>query len=52
MSTTFQQHVSQEQKRFPGATGEFTRPMSGISLATKMTQAQPYPAPTHIRLHR
>lgn len=40
MITTFQQHVSQEQKRFPGATGEFTWLMSGISLATKMIQAQ------------
>lgn len=36
MITTFQQHVSQDQKRFPDATGEFTWLMSGISLATKM----------------
>jgi fructose-1,6-bisphosphatase I len=40
MITTFQQHVSQEQRHFPGATGEFTWLMSGISLATKMIQAQ------------
>jgi fructose-1,6-bisphosphatase I len=36
MITTFQQHVSQDQKRFPDATGEFTWLMSGIALATKM----------------
>jgi fructose-1,6-bisphosphatase I len=40
MLTTFQQHVSQEQRHFPGATGEFTWLMSGLSLATKMIQAQ------------
>jgi fructose-1,6-bisphosphatase I len=40
MIATFQQHVSQEQRHFPGATGEFTWLMSGISLATKMIQAQ------------
>lgn len=40
MITTFQQHVSQEQARFPGATGEFTWLMSGIALATKVIQAQ------------
>ena len=40
MITTFPQHVSQEQRRFPGATGEFTWLMSGLSLATKMIQAQ------------
>lgn len=40
MIVTFQQHVSQEQARFPGATGEFTWLMSGITLATKMIQAQ------------
>ncbi len=40
MITTFQQHVSQEQALFPGATGEFTWLMSGISLATKIIQDQ------------
>ena len=40
MITTFEQHVSQEQRNFPGATGEFTWLMSGLSLATKMIQAQ------------
>jgi len=40
MITTFQQHVSQEQVRFPGATGEFTWLMSGIALATKMIHSQ------------
>ena len=40
MITTFEQHVSQEQRNFPDATGEFTWLMSGLSLATKMIQAQ------------
>ena len=40
MITTFEQYVSQEQARFPGATGEFTWLMSGIALATKMIQSQ------------
>ncbi len=40
MITTFQQHVSQQQTHFPGATGEFTWLMSGLVLATKMIQAQ------------
>lgn len=40
MITTFEQYVSQEQTRFPGATGEFTWLMSGIALATKMIQSQ------------
>lgn len=40
MITTFQQHVSEDQAQFPGATGEFTWLMSGISLATKMIQSQ------------
>ncbi len=40
MITTFEQYVSQEQARFPGATGEFTLLMSGIALATKMIQSQ------------
>jgi fructose-1,6-bisphosphatase I len=40
MITTFQQHVLQEQKRFPGATAEFSRLVSGITLATKMIESQ------------
>lgn len=40
MITTFQHHISKEQARFPGATGEFTLLVSGISLATKMIEAQ------------
>ncbi|HUE82895.1 MAG TPA: hypothetical protein VMM84_12350 [Pyrinomonadaceae bacterium] len=40
MVITFQQHVLQEQKRFPGATTEFSWLVSGITLATKMIQAQ------------
>ena len=40
MITTFQQHVSQEQARFPGASGEFTWLMSGIALAIKLIQAE------------
>lgn len=37
---TLQQHILQEQKRFPGASGEFSWLLSGITLATKMIQAQ------------
>jgi len=37
---TVQQHILQEQKRFPGATGEFSWLLSGITLATKMIQAK------------
>src|SRR5712691_11195100 len=40
MIITFEQHVSEEQARFPGATGEFTWLVSGITLASKMIQAQ------------
>ena len=40
MITTFQQHVLQEQARFPGASTEFSWLVSGISLATKIIQAQ------------
>jgi fructose-1,6-bisphosphatase I len=35
-----QQHIMREQKRFPGASGEFSFLLSGITLATKMIQAQ------------
>lgn len=37
---TIQQHILQEQQRFPGATGEFSFLLSGITLATKRIQAQ------------
>jgi fructose-1,6-bisphosphatase I len=37
---TVQQHILQEQKRFPGASGEFSWLLSGLTLATKMIQAQ------------
>ena len=37
---TVQQHILQEQKRFPGASGEFSWLLSGITLATKLIQAQ------------
>jgi len=36
---TAQQHIMREQKRFPGASGEFSFLLSGITLATKMIQA-------------
>ena len=38
--TTIQQHLLQEQKRFPGASGEFSWLLSGITLATKLIQAK------------
>lgn len=37
---TVQQHILQQQQRFPGATGEFSFLLSGITLATKMIQAK------------
>jgi fructose-1,6-bisphosphatase I len=37
---TAQQHIMREQKRFAGASGEFSFLLSGITLATKMIQAQ------------
>ena len=37
---TIQQHIVSEQKRFPGATGEFSFLLSGLTLATKKIQAQ------------
>jgi fructose-1,6-bisphosphatase I len=37
---TVQQHILREQRRFPGASGEFSWLLSGITLATKMIQAQ------------
>jgi fructose-1,6-bisphosphatase I len=38
--TTVQQHILQEQQRFPGATGEFSWLLSGITLATKAIHAK------------
>jgi fructose-1,6-bisphosphatase I len=38
--TTVQQHILQEQKRFPGASGEFSWLLSGITMATKLIQAK------------
>ena len=40
MIVTVQQHILQDQKRFPGASGEFSWLLSGITLATKMVQAR------------
>lgn len=37
---TVQQHILQEQKRFPGASGEFSWLLSGVTLATKMIESQ------------
>lgn len=37
---TLQQHILQEQNRFPGASGQFSWMMSGITLAAKMIQSQ------------
>ena len=37
---TIQQHILQEQQRFPGASGEFSFLLSGITLATKLIQAR------------
>ena len=35
---TIQQHILQDQKRFPGASGEFSWLLSAITLATKLIQ--------------
>jgi fructose-1,6-bisphosphatase I len=37
---TLEQHILQNQKRFPGASGEFSLVQSGITLATKLIQAK------------
>ncbi|QDU38744.1 Fructose-1,6-bisphosphatase class 1 [Maioricimonas rarisocia] len=37
---TVQQHILQDQRKFPGASGEFSWLLSGITLATKMIQAK------------
>jgi fructose-1,6-bisphosphatase I len=40
LSVTVQQHILSQQKRFPGATGEFSWLLSGVTLATKMIAAK------------
>lgn len=35
---TVQQHILDEQKRFPGSSGEFSSLLSGITMAAKMIQ--------------
>jgi len=37
---TVQQHILQQQQRFPGASGEFSWLLSGITIATKLIQAK------------
>ena len=37
---TVQQHILEGQKRFPGSSGEFSWLLSGITMATKLIQAQ------------
>ncbi len=37
---TIQQHIMKEQQRFPGASGEFSFLLSGLTLATKKIQAE------------
>lgn len=37
---TVEQHILQEQQRFPGASGEFSWLLSGITLGTKLIQAK------------
>lgn len=37
---TVEQHILQEQKRFPGASGEFSWLLSGITMATKLIQVK------------
>ena len=40
MITTVQQHLLEQQQRVPGARGTFSWLLSGITLATKMTEAK------------
>jgi len=40
MITTVQQHILQQQKNFPDATGTFSWLLSGITLAAKMIEAK------------
>lgn len=37
---TVEQHILQEQQRFPGASGEFSWLLSAITMATKLIQAR------------
>ncbi len=37
---TVQQHILREQRQFPGASGEFSWLVSGITLATKLIEAK------------
>ena len=37
---TVQQHILREQRRFPGASGEFSWMLSGITLAAKMIESK------------
>ena len=37
---TVQQHIQREQRRFTGASGEFSWLLSGITLATKLIEAK------------
>lgn len=37
---TVQQHILHEQQKFPGASGEFSWLLSGITIATKLIQAK------------
>ncbi|PHR88347.1 MAG: class 1 fructose-bisphosphatase [Blastopirellula sp.] len=37
---TVQQHILEEQKRFPGSSGEFSSLLSAITMGTKMIQAK------------
>ena len=39
-AVTIQQHLLQEQQRFPGATGEFSFMIAAITLATKLIQSK------------
>ena len=40
MIITVQQHILRDQKRFPGASGEFSGLLSGITMATKLVAAR------------
>ena len=40
MISTVEQHILEQQRNFPHATGEFSWLLSGITLATKIIQAQ------------
>jgi fructose-1,6-bisphosphatase I len=40
MITTVQQHILQQQQKYPGARGNLSWLLSGITLATKMTESK------------